>query len=164
MRSVSLQGLQSLLAEETASVWVFGISIHPGDDDPDQYDPNYFVANTQNIEFAGQVYTALPFEITLAADNEESAPMARVRIDNVSRLLSEAIRKTNYAPVINIRLFRIDQENQVHLELGPSKFTLLSATVNALTVEGTLGYSNDFLNEPASHARFTPSVAPALFT
>jgi hypothetical protein len=164
MRNVSLQGLQSLVAEETASVWVFAISIHPNDDDPNQYEPNYFVANTQDVTFANQMYLALPFELSLAADNEESAPQARLKIDNVSRLLSEAVRQTNFAPTIYVRLFRIDENNVVHLELGPSRFNLLSASVNAQTVEGVLGYSNDFLNEPASHAKFTPSVAPALFS
>lgn len=164
MRNVSLQGLQSLLAEETASVWCFGVSFHPSPDDPVQYDPSYFVANTQNITFSGQEYIALPFEVTLAADNEESPPQAKLRIDNVSRELSEAVRRTSYAPLVYIRVFRIDAGGEIHLELGPSKFTLLAATVNALTVEGTLGYSNDFLNEPASHSKFTPSIAPALFT
>lgn len=164
MRSVSLQGLQSLLSEETESVWCFAVSLYPAEDDPVQYDPSHFVANTQNVTFGGQMYTALPFEVTLAADTEDSPPQAKIRIDNVSRELSEAIRRTNYAPLAYIRVFRIDGSGEVHLELGPSKFTLLSATVNAATVEGTLGYSSDFLNEPASHSRFTPSIAPALFS
>ena len=162
MRNVSLAGLQSLLAEETASVWLFGVSFHPNE--AEDYPDSYFCSNTVDISFAGQTYTALPFEVTLAADSEETVPQARLRIDNVSRGLSEAIRQTTQPPTVNLRIFRIDGAGTVHLELGPSRFTLLSATVTALTVEGVLGYESDFLNEPAVHQRFTPSIAPALFS
>jgi hypothetical protein len=164
MRNVSLEGIQSLLAEETASVWCMAVSFHPNAGDPNQYAATYFCANTVNLTYAGQEYIALPFEVTLAADNEETVPQVRIRIDNVAREFSDAVRRTDYPPTVYVRVFRVDTSGVVHLELGPSKYTLLSATVNATMVEGVLGYESDFLNEPAVHTRFTPNIAPALFS
>lgn len=164
MRNVSLAGLQSMLAEETASVWLFAIEIHPHDDDPDQYAVARACSNSVDVVFAGHTYLALPFEVTLAADNEDTVPQAKIRVDNVSRAMSESIRKTNYPPTIYLNVLRIAPDGIVTRELGPSKFTLLSATVNAFTMEGILGYESDFLNEPATHHKFTPAIAPALFS
>lgn len=167
MRVLSLAGVQSLLAEQTRDVWVFGVVISKAAEDPKPYWVNRYVANTVGIKYATFDYTALPFEVTLAADTEDSPPQARLRIDNVALQLSIEIRNTHYPPDVELQLFRITPgengaEQQVNLEMS-AKFTLLSATANALTVEGILGYRNDFLNEPAMHTRFTPMLCPALF-
>lgn len=166
MRNVSLAGLQSMLAEETASVWLFGLSIHPNPDDLDE-DVAYLCSDMVEHEFpagSGTIYLPLPFEVTLAQDTEDSVPQARVRIDNVSAEMAALIRAADRPPVVQMRVFRIDPAGVMHLELGPSRFSLLSTTTNAFTVEGTLGYQSDFLNEPASYTRFLPVVAPALFS
>lgn len=172
MRNVSLDGLRSMIAQQTESVWVFGITFKPtGGDD---YPVTNYCNNMENFRYPypeGDEYWALPFEVTLASDNEETVPQARIRIDNVSLVFSNVIRQTNNPPDVELRVFRIEEEVindekvwKPYLELGPSKFRLLGATVNSLTVEGTIGYEHDILNEPATQHRFTPTQAPALFS
>lgn len=172
MRNVSLDGLQSMIAQQTDSIWVFGLTFSPtGGDD---YPVTHFCNNTENFRFPypnGDEYVALPFEVTMAAENEETVPQAKIRIDNVSLVFSNVIRRTDNPPNVELRVFRLEEEVVngektwvPYLELGPSAFTLLNATVNSLTVEGTIGYEHDILNDPAIQHRFTPVQAPALFS
>lgn len=163
MRHVSVDGLRELLAEDMTSVWVFGVEFGPNTTEPNAYSHSYFVANGEDITFEGNTYRALPLEVTLASDAEDMVPQAKLRIDNVSRELTGVVRATKLSPTVWIRVFRIDSSKAVHLELGPSRFTLLNVTVNSATVEGVLGYEGDFLNEPAVFQRFTPTLAPGLF-
>jgi hypothetical protein len=114
------------------------------------------------VTFQGQLYSPLPLEFTLAPETEDSVPQAKLRIDNVSLEISVAVRRTKYPATIVVRLFRITPEGLVHLEMDAT-FTVLSARVDMQAVELTLGYRNDFLNEPAMHTRFTPAICPALF-
>lgn len=162
MRVLSLAGVQALLAEQTDHAWVFAVRLSRGTDDPGAYWEEHYVSNTVGFDFQGIKYLPLPMEVTLAADNEDAPPQARLRIDNVWRGASEAVRKTHYPPNVRLMLFRITPDGTPNLEMT-SDFTLLSATVNNLTVEGILGYRNDFLNEPALHTRFTPMLCPGLF-
>lgn len=162
MRVLSLAGVQSLLAEQSEQAWVFAVRLSRGDDDPDAYWQEHYVADTVGFTYQSAQYIPLPLEVTLAADTEDSPPQARLRIDNVWRGISEAVRKTHYPPNVRLMLFRITANREYNLEMS-ADFTLLSATVNNLTVEGILGYRNDFLNEPALHTRFTPALCPGLF-
>jgi hypothetical protein len=172
MRNVSLDGLRSMIAQQTDSIWVFGVTFIPGEGD--SYPVTRYCNNTENFRFpypSGDEYVALPFEVTLASENEESVPQARIRIDNVSLVFSNVIRRTDIPPEVELRIFRLEEEVVdgektwvPYLELGPSAFTLLGATVNSVTVEGTIGYEHDILNEPAVQHRFTPTQAPAMFS
>lgn len=176
MRNVTVEGLHSLLAEATGMVWIFGISFHANENDPEPFAPLYLCSDMRNLTYAGASgdilpanteFIGYPFEVTLAADNEESVPQAKIKIDNVSREFTAVIRSTKFAPEINLYVFRIknnpDDTYEMHLEMGPSSFTLLSASGNAVTVEGTIGYENDILNEPATQHYLTPTQAPAIF-
>lgn len=158
-------------------VWLFGVSFHPSEDDPEPFTPLYLCSNMKNLTYPGSYgemlppnteFIAYPFEVTMAADNEETVPQARIRIDNVAQEFTAVIRATKFAPQVNLYVFRVktnsDGTYEMFLELGPSEFTLLSAGGNAFTVEGTIGYQNDILNEPATQHTFNPSLAPAIFS
>ena len=174
MRNVSLEGLQSLIAAQTESVWCFGVVFEAHEDEDPKYPTTYFTNNMQNFWFPaveGNEYVALPFEVTLANDNEESPPQAKLRIDNVSREFSAIIRATEKPPTGYLYVFRLETVKQgdgtvkiePHLELGPSEFVLLSAGGNAITVEGVIGYEHDILNEPACQHHFTPTLTPGIY-
>lgn len=140
---------------------MFAIVITPKPSGPKEY----YVANSEVVSIAGDIYSPLPFEVTLAADNEDTLPQVRLRIDNVSQQFSAAVRATNQAPDITLHLVRLTPTAQGYVaykELS-SEFTLLSATLNVSTFDAVLGYRNDFLNEPSMHTRFTPMLCPALF-
>lgn len=163
MRTLTLAGLQSILAEQTSHVWVFGVEVHLPDGSVERY-----VANTVNVNYGGNIYTALPMEVTLAQDSEDAVPQVQLRIDNINRIMSTAVRNNNTALTFVLQLFRIAPGEYVgsdplaHREVEAT-YSLLSAQVNDYSVTATLGYRNDFLNEPALHTRFTPAICPALF-
>lgn len=174
MRNVSLQGLQSMIAQQTQSIWIFGLVFSPTGDDT--WPVFRLCNNTENIIHpwpSGDEYFALPFEVTLASDNEESPPQARIKVDNVTLAFSDVVRRTNNPPDVDLYVFRLEEEVdpdgegmifRPYIELGPSRFRFLSASANSLTVEGVIGYEHDILNEPATQHRFTPFQAPALFS
>lgn len=159
MRTVTLQGLQSMFAETSGAAWLPAATI-THEDLPDTI---RVVANTEPITYAGNEYLGCPFELYLAADTEQSVTQAKIKIDNVSNDISMAIRAPSTSPSIDLEIFRVDPNGTVTREVGPDHYLLLSAKVDAAVAEGTLGFEADFLNEPATCDRFTPSVAPGLF-
>lgn len=167
MRQLSLDGIRSLLAQETADVWVCALEIY---DPEDSRKVTRVCANNEYVTHGGNLYTPVDIQITLAQDNEDSMPQAKVKVDNIWGDMTMAIRMTNKSPRIDVHIFRIpinasrSPEGYVaaNLEIS-STFTLLSATVNESYFEGTLGVNNDFLNEPSLHARFTPTLCPGMF-
>lgn len=159
MREISADGMISLFAEATGQVWLAALTLA----DPANVLPTLrAVANTEDLDYGGHTYTACPFEWILADDTEQSVAQAKIRIDNVSQEISLAIRQITEPPLIDLEIFRVDTVGTVHRELGPSRFSLLTCSVDALVIEGTLGYEHDFLNESAQQYSFTPSVCPGL--
>jgi hypothetical protein len=158
-RTISASGLQSLFAQETESVWLPAVTVAH----TDLPATLRFVANTQDIVYGGNTYLACPFELTIAPDNEESVPQARIRIDNVSQDITVAVRSTDTSPTITLEIFRVDSGGVVTREYGPHSYDLLTVNADALVVEGVVGYEHDFLNEQATADRFVPSLAPGLF-
>lgn len=163
MRSVSLDGLQSLFAQDTAHAWMPALVFRPPVVDGHDFGVTRIVADTVPHTYGGHLFEAFPFELTLAPDTEDTTPQARVRIDNVDRRLVEALRTLTEPPPIDLYVFRVAPNGEVSAELGPSEFHLLAITMDALVIEGTLGFNVDFLNEPATRDTFTPAVAPGIF-
>jgi hypothetical protein len=159
MRSVTPGALQSMFAQETAAVFCGAIVV----EHQDLPSPMFFVSNSQNVAFNGDTYLAVPFQLILSPDTEASPPQAKVILDNVERQLVSAVRALQEPPSMELSVFRIDAANLVTRELGPMPFHVLSVTADAQTMEFTLGYNFDLLNEPAMKLRFTPQLAPGLF-
>jgi hypothetical protein len=161
VRQLTLEGVQSLFAQDTADVWLPALTIAPPEGETGQ--TLRAVANSVDIEYGGNTYTACPFELVLANDTEETVPQVQIRVDNVSRDLTRAVREAQGHPLVYVEIFRVNAAGAAIREMGPTEFSLLTVAVDSLTVEGTLGYQVDFLNEPAVIHRFTPNVAPGLF-
>lgn len=160
MREVSPETLQAMMAESTATVLLPALTFT----DPDGVQPTMrVVANNVDIPYGGNTYTALPFKLTLAPDTETSVPQAKISVDNVGLEVTAMIRQVDKKPLIDIELFAVDAAGTVRLELGPTRFTLLSVTATAVTIEGVLGYDFDFLNKSAQAHDFTPGLAPGMF-
>lgn len=159
MRAITTDGLRSMFAETTGSAWLPALTITHAD----LPDTIRVVANTVEIAYGGNVYLGCPFELFLAQDTESTVTQAKIRIDNVSGDLSLAIRAPSTPPTVDVEIFRVDADGTVTREIGPDRYSLLSARVDAAVAEGVLGYQNDFLNDPTQQDRFTPAVAPGLF-
>lgn len=161
MRAISLDGLISMFAETTDSVWLPAITIT----DPAGVQATIrAVANTVDLSYGGHTYTACPFEWQIADDTERSVAQSKIRIDNVSQEIIAAIRAITESPLIDLELFRVAPNGTITREMGPSRFDLLTCRATAAVIEGTLGYEHDFLNESSQHWNFTPTTAPGLFT
>lgn len=160
MRQVSADAIQSLFAEHAESTWIPAVSIV---DPTNTYSTLRACANTRDVSHGGNTYTACPFDWILADDTERSVAQAKIRVDNVDQSLTAVLRTVGVRPIIDLELFRVDVNGLVHREMGPSRFALLSYNGSAVTIEGTLGYENDFLNESAQQYSFTPTLSPGLF-
>lgn len=159
MRNISPAGLQALLASESDSLILPAITIQH----PSLPADIRLVADTQDQTLEGFVYLGCPFRLYLATDNEDTAPTARIAVDNVDRQLVSAIRSATTNPDCLLEVWRVPPTGTAVREAGPMRFTLMSVTVDAQKIEGTLGYKTDVLNEPATNDRFTPQLAPGLF-
>lgn len=158
MRQVSLEGLQSLFAQETAHAWVPALVFRPPGGEVTRA-----VSDTRQHIYDGNPFEPSPFELTLAPDTEETTPQARIRIDNVSRDLTLTLLALDEPAPVDLYVFRISPHGDVYAELGPSEFHLLNIGIDELIIEGVLGFNVDFLNEPAVRDTFTPAVAPGIF-
>lgn len=148
-----------MFAQETAAIFCGAVVV----DHPDLPTPAYFVANTQNIQFLGDTYLAVPFDLILSPDNEASPPQAKLIMDNVDRQLVSAVRALREPPSMQLSVLRIDAANSITREFGPMPFSVTSVSADAQRMELTLGYNFDLLNEPSMKLRFTPQAAPGLF-
>jgi len=110
---------------------------------------------------AGYMYAAAPFNITLPDDRDDQISRATLTVDNVDRRIVEAIRSIGSAASVMMRIVTASTPQQV--EAGPFEFRLSGVSYDALTVEGTLGYEEDFLNVGFPADDFTPQTTPGLF-
>lgn len=127
---------------------------------PDLVVPIRAVNNNENIVSNGQEYVALPFEPELPDANEDSPPRGRLRIDNVSREIGQAIRQIQSPASVTLEVVRQSDPNVV--EISFPEMRLSNTRVTALTVIGDLEFE-DLVREPFPAHSFVPSAFPALF-
>lgn len=115
--------------------------------------------DSANIVSNGHDFLAYPFDIELPGDGDD-APLARLRIGNVSREIWEAIEAATGQITVDIALVLASSPNLP--EKSFSGLELRNVVCNALTVEGDLTLQS-FTGEPYPHLRATPSRLPGLF-
>lgn len=158
-RTLSLQAIQQMMAQEAADVFLVLAEITH----PDLSQPIRIVNNTEDIDYNGYTWIALPFRPELPSDREDEIPAVTITIDNVDQRVVQAVRQIQSPAQFNLEVVRVDDQGTVHGEIGPMNFLLQQVTYDALTVRGTLGYESNVLDEPAMAIAFGPSVAPGLF-
>lgn len=153
--SLSTAARQAIFAQNTKKVVLAVMTI----DHNDLASPICIVDNTEDVVSNGVTYHACAFNYQLPIDDDE-VPRVQVSVDNVDRLLVEAIRTLTSSPTVEFSIIIASTPDIV--EAGPFSFTLKEVQYNALTVQGTLGYE-DILDEPFPGDTFTPQNHPALF-
>ena len=146
----------SAYAAETEEVWLVLLTLSH----PDLPDDIRIVNNTEPIQSRGQDYVPLAFDIVLPSDTEERPPLAEVRIDNVSRDLTESIRSISDAPTATIEV--IVASNPDEAVVSYTGFRLIGIGWDAADVTGQL-VLDDISIEPFPAGRFTPASFPGLF-
>lgn len=126
----------------------------------DLTDPIRVVNNNENITSRGNLFTAFPFEIILPDDNPESAPRARLTIDNVSREIGQAVRQISSAATVLIEIVRTDDYDT--LEMSFPTLSLRNVRFDALKVTGDVLAADIHLEQYPAYT-FNPSTTPGLF-
>ncbi len=128
--------------------------------DHDDIDPAIrVVANKVGISSNGETFSAFPFEITLPDNLEDAPPRARLKIDNVSREIAQAIRDISTPADVTIQVVRHDALDTVEMTWPAMRLT--NVRWNALTVEGDLEFEN-LTREPYPAHTFSPAEFPGL--
>ena len=155
-RSVSSRGRRSSFDQQTAEVFVTLVEF----DHDDLPSPIRFTNNSEPVTSGGDVYSPLPFDISLPQDDPDTPPRAQMRIDGVTQELTSALRTIQTAPDVTISVVLASQPDTV--EATWSAFKLRNIRYSASTVEGELVVES-FINETYPSGRMTPSTFPGLF-
>ena len=174
-RQVSTEGLLSLFSQETDHVWLPALCLKGNPVN------TYLIANSEDVNMPFDLakrpaavttpitYNACPFSTKLAVDDESEVPYVSLMMENiglVGRSIVKTLQDSDFQSQAYIAVMRgrLDTSGWVWaIELGPTMYDLLSVSVTVNTVEASLGFHTDFLNEPATVGRFSPAVATGLF-
>ncbi|USZ48140.1 DUF1833 family protein [Halomonas sp. DN3] len=158
VRSISADTMRELFAQNSGAMMLACVQFTHAQ----MSEPARIVNNTENIQFNGQTYIGLPFELTLPSDTEERIPTVEMRVDNVDRTLVDLLRSVDSPPGVRLDIVRV-QGGAVTPEIGPLDFVLLNSDIGVDVVTLSIGYAMDILNEPAVAEIFNPGLAPGLF-
>lgn len=117
------------------------------------------VNNKENITSDGDEYTGYPFEIFLPDSKDDAPPRAKLRIDNVSREIGQAIRTISSPASVTIRVIRAATPDTIEAEFVG--MILTNVSYDALTVEGELEFE-DLTREPFPAHTFNPANYPGV--
>jgi hypothetical protein len=116
--------------------------------------PIRVVSNKVNIMSGGEEYIGFPFEIILPDSKENTPPTAKIRIDNVSREIGQAIRLISTPPLVTISVVR--QETPDILEAQFSGMYLTNVSYDAMSVDADLQFE-DLNRETFPAYTFSPA-------
>ena len=153
---VSTSFIRSAFQPETDEVWLILLTLSH----PDLSDDIRVVHNPETITSRGLDYIGFAFDLILPSDTEDRAPVAELRIDNVSREIAQSVRSISSAPTVTIEIIRAADPDTVELSL--TGFTLQNVRWDALAVSGRLAL-DDISVEPYPAGSFTPASFPGLF-
>jgi hypothetical protein len=120
----------------------------------------YLVSNTVDIESRGQTYQAFPMNITLPADDGESAREVFIEFDNVSLELISELRKITTPIDVKIEMVLASLPDDVQVALEELKMG--SINYNEKRVRANL-YLDNFLNTEMTSEKYVPSKYPGIF-
>jgi len=159
MRTISLDGMKQLFKQEAEDVFLCILDITHS-----QLTEHVRLVNDiVDLEYNGNIYTALPFKFVIPPDVKDKVPSAKIILDNINRELISLLRSTDEAPYLEVNIVRKDISDNVTKEIGPFNFRMNNITYTATTLEAELGFDADFLNESAVADYFTPHLFPGLF-
>ena len=153
--TVSARAILAINAPETSEAFIWLLTITHADLTPTIRLAN----NSRNIRSRGLVFTAFPFDVTLANDEQDRPPRISVSIINVSRTISASLEGLDGNPTVDLEMVMAATPNV--LEASLPGFDLVGQRYNWLRFSGTLGLE-DFLQEPYPDMRFSPSVTPGV--
>lgn len=121
--------------------------------------PIRIVNNTVDITSGSDVYSAFAFEIRLPDSLEDAPPRGRLRINNVSREIGQAIRDISSAAAVTLEVVRQDDPDTIEVSWPAMRLT--NVRWDFLIVEGDLEFE-DLTREPYPYLTFSPAEFPGV--
>ena len=118
------------------------------------------VNDNKQVSSGGVDYFPYAFAVQLYNDTDEELPRIQVVIDNIDRLLVEAIRTMLTPPVVHLRMVPISDPDSPELVILDT--SLRDIRYNAETITGIMSFG-DMLNQRFPKDRYTPITTPGLF-
>jgi len=112
------------------------------------------------VNSRGNSFIFLPLEITLPAEEDNTAPSCEIVINDVTRYIIPIIRQLSEPPKVLMELVLASSPDTV--ELYFSDFYISNITYNASSVSLSLEMIN-YSREPFPCYSFTPAFFPGLF-
>lgn len=157
MRQISAAAMQAVLAQNTAEVFVPCLSINH----PAFANPIRLALNTEVMHRAAGDYMPYAFQIDLPSQHDDSLPQVKLTVDNVDLQVNDAIRTLQGPPTVTMDVVMASSPDTV--EIGPFNYSLQSATANADTIQGVLGFEEDIFSQQVPGQNYQPSNSPGLF-
>lgn len=123
--------------------------------------PIRVVNDVQNITVGGNVYTALPFRVTLPDDVKGQIPQAKLEIDNIGRELTQWLEVSGGGQGAKCKIMQVMRSDLSTIEFQIT-LDLTNLTITNEVVTGTLGFVNT-LGQVSTTSTFNPSSAPGLW-
>ncbi len=123
--------------------------------------PLRFVMNDEDIISNGLTYNRSGFRYKAPAQGDSIASAGRLRIDNVDRVLSQAVMGLSEDPQVII--FEILKSDPDTAQMLFPPFRFFGIGWDIFVMEGTLGVPDD-QDEPAVSLNMDPTEAPGLFS
>lgn len=155
-RNLSTSAINAMNAAQTGDVFLTLLTLDHASLDT----PIRVVNNNEDITSNGNTFIAYPFEIIWADDRQDAPPVSKLSIDNVDRILVEAIRSITSAASVSVQIVRDADPDTIEAEID--NLFLKNITGNAYVIEGDL-ISGQFATEGFPAHRFAPHNFPGIF-
>jgi len=155
-RDVSSAARTAINAPQTSEVFLVILEItHDGLPAPIRV-----VNNNEAIVHDGDTYLATAFRFTIPSQEDGKITNSRLIIDNVDRVIVEAIRSIHTPP--NVSASVILASNSDIIEAGPWEFKLRNTTYNRSTVSGELVFES-YMRDNCGTIKYKNTSFPGLF-
>jgi hypothetical protein len=123
--------------------------------------PIRIVNDATDLTHNGNLFTGLPFEITLPDDPEYGMPQAQLSIMNVGKELTTFIEDADWTIETTATLTQVIRSSP---NVAEWSITMIMSDIqmNSMSITAKLGFE-DLLGVPAVTLKFSPTNAPGLY-
>lgn len=156
MRQLSSDMLQDIFAQETGEAILALVTIEHSS----LSSPIRVTSDGVETVSNGNTFLPFPFEFTFPDQTNDGEITAKLRIDNVDRQITKAVRNAGSAPTVTTQIVRGSAPDTIEAEFPD--FKLSNVNYNQFTVEGTLELES-LTSQPFPQHTFDPQKFPNLF-
>lgn len=125
-------------------------------------EPIRIVQDDQDVIHGGNIFTALPFRITLPAREGGTLPTASLEVDNVSSVLGDFAEYIATSESAQLHLMQVFRSLPDVIE-WEAFLTANTITIDPMVFKAQIGM-DIMLDRPATMRRYDPHYFPGLFT